>query len=527
MRVGDDGDVLPDGATARDPVAADAQRSVDEAVPGCRVAANLVGLERVRRAARRRGRRTATGGERPTRSPRGSRPPGERARVHRTRRVRALRRLGRARVPREVPRGPHRRDRRGHRSDGALVAGIRPGSGLLVQVFCDRPLPLVPGDRFVIRDVGRGTTVAGGCVLDVAPGTIRRGDETRSRACVRAKGSTPLEVARRIVAERGSARLDELVAEAGVVGGRARRRVLGRRRHRSTTSASSARVWTSCARSALELVGAHHRDASAATPACRGTRSCARSASRRGRASSRRGPATARSRRTATASGSRRTAQRSRPDDRARRRPAARTPARRRHVASAARTSSAPASAREGDGARGRARLVIADGIAYPSEVWRGHRRARRRPDRRRRPRHRVRSCGRRSGRHASTPSRCSRSSTRRGSRAGTATSGSSAPVDASSLREPDAGRRTTPRRRPTRTTRGAPSTSTARRPSGVTNEHPDAEVERRAHHVLGDRAVLGDPVEHAADVATSTGRRPRRARRARRARGCRRCRRR
>jgi selenocysteine-specific elongation factor len=36
----------------------------------------------------------------------------------------------------------------------------------LAEIFCSRELPIVPGDRFVIRDVGRWETVAGGVVID-------------------------------------------------------------------------------------------------------------------------------------------------------------------------------------------------------------------------------------------------------------------------------------------------------------------------------------------------------------------------
>ena len=47
LRVGESVTVLPDGATARVRSLQTHQRSVDVAVPGSRVAANLVGLERV------------------------------------------------------------------------------------------------------------------------------------------------------------------------------------------------------------------------------------------------------------------------------------------------------------------------------------------------------------------------------------------------------------------------------------------------------------------------------------------------
>ena len=39
----------------------------------------------------------------------------------------------------------------------------------LVRLHLPAPLPLLPGDRFVLRESGRDETVGGGEVLDVAP----------------------------------------------------------------------------------------------------------------------------------------------------------------------------------------------------------------------------------------------------------------------------------------------------------------------------------------------------------------------
>lgn len=50
---------------------------------------------------------------------------------------------------------------------------IAPGDRGQVRVRLPVPLPLVPGDRFVLRESGRGETIGGGTVLDVAPGTAR------------------------------------------------------------------------------------------------------------------------------------------------------------------------------------------------------------------------------------------------------------------------------------------------------------------------------------------------------------------
>lgn len=46
---------------------------------------------------------------------------------------------------------------------------VEPGGAGLVRLHLPVPLPLLPGDRYVLRDAGRSATVGGGEVLDVAP----------------------------------------------------------------------------------------------------------------------------------------------------------------------------------------------------------------------------------------------------------------------------------------------------------------------------------------------------------------------
>jgi len=48
---------------------------------------------------------------------------------------------------------------------------MAPGESGFVRLHLARAVPLVPGDRFVLRESGRGETVGGGEVLDVAPTT--------------------------------------------------------------------------------------------------------------------------------------------------------------------------------------------------------------------------------------------------------------------------------------------------------------------------------------------------------------------
>ncbi|MFV0306648.1 MAG: selenocysteine-specific translation elongation factor [Desertimonas sp.] len=88
---------------------------------------------------------------------------------------------------------------------------IAPGGQGLVRLHLPVGLPLLPGDRFVLRESGRDETVGGGEVLDVAP--VRRASQAR-----------PDRSVDRVVAERGWIAPDELDRLTGelrpaVVGG--------------------------------------------------------------------------------------------------------------------------------------------------------------------------------------------------------------------------------------------------------------------------------------------------------------------
>ncbi|MCO8128074.1 selenocysteine-specific translation elongation factor [Acidimicrobiia bacterium EGI L10123] len=67
---------------------------------------------------------------------------------------------------------------------------IEPGETGMVRLHLARHLPLLPGDRYVLRDAGRGETVGGGEVLDVDP-------------VLRASRAAPDRRVERVVAERG------------------------------------------------------------------------------------------------------------------------------------------------------------------------------------------------------------------------------------------------------------------------------------------------------------------------------------
>ena len=67
---------------------------------------------------------------------------------------------------------------------------LEPGSEGSVRIHLPRPLPLLPGDRFVLRESGRSETVGGGEVLDVDP-------------VQRASLAQPDRSVDRVIAERG------------------------------------------------------------------------------------------------------------------------------------------------------------------------------------------------------------------------------------------------------------------------------------------------------------------------------------
>jgi len=79
---------------------------------------------------------------------------------------------------------------------------ILPGGNGLVRLHLARPLPLMPGDRYVLRESGRDETVGGGEVLDVAP-------------VLPASKARPDRSIDRVIAERGWIDVDELEAITG------------------------------------------------------------------------------------------------------------------------------------------------------------------------------------------------------------------------------------------------------------------------------------------------------------------------
>jgi selenocysteine-specific elongation factor len=83
-------------------------------------------------------------------------------------------------------------------------AAIEPGGSGAVRLFLPRPLPLLPGDRYVLRESGRDETVGGGEVLDIAP-------------VMPAARAAPDRSVERVVGERGGwVTADELERLTGV-----------------------------------------------------------------------------------------------------------------------------------------------------------------------------------------------------------------------------------------------------------------------------------------------------------------------
>lgn len=81
---------------------------------------------------------------------------------------------------------------------------LAPGTSGSVRLFLDTELPLLPGDRYVLRESGRDETIGGGEVLDIDPIT-------------RASRARPDRSVERVVRERGWVDVDDLELLTGEV----------------------------------------------------------------------------------------------------------------------------------------------------------------------------------------------------------------------------------------------------------------------------------------------------------------------
>ncbi len=79
---------------------------------------------------------------------------------------------------------------------------MRPGDKAVARLHLPLPLPLVIGDRYVLRDDGRGETIGGGEILDIDP-------------VAPAAHARPTGDVSQVIAERGSIEVDHLEAITG------------------------------------------------------------------------------------------------------------------------------------------------------------------------------------------------------------------------------------------------------------------------------------------------------------------------
>lgn len=78
-----------------------------------------------------------------------------------------------------------------------LGNAISPGESGNIRIYLPHALPLLPGDRFVLRESGRAETIGGGEILDIDPQT-------------KASVASPDRSVDRVIAERGWVDADEL-----------------------------------------------------------------------------------------------------------------------------------------------------------------------------------------------------------------------------------------------------------------------------------------------------------------------------
>ena len=186
LRVGDDVELYPAARRARIRSLQTHKRAEDRACPVSRVAANLVGTAR---ADLKRGDVLGRPGDwRPTQLFEGVLRP-----------VRDLERPITARGAFKVYAGAAEADAK-IRLLG--VTSLDAGDEAYVRIRSSRPLVLDVFDRFVVREMGRRETVAGGMVLDVAPPS-RSGPAAGQRLAARAAASRD-ELPSLLAAERGA-----------------------------------------------------------------------------------------------------------------------------------------------------------------------------------------------------------------------------------------------------------------------------------------------------------------------------------
>jgi len=97
----------------------------------------------------------------------------------------------------------------GSSSQRVTITGMTAAEAILAL---ETPLPLTVGDRFILRDTGRKLVVAGGRVLDPAPGRTRKALE---KASLVDPAGSPDAVATSLLSIRGSDSLQRLEVQSG------------------------------------------------------------------------------------------------------------------------------------------------------------------------------------------------------------------------------------------------------------------------------------------------------------------------
>lgn len=196
ISLGDEVELYPTARRARVRGLQTHKRPVRAAMPVSRVAVNPVGAER----------ETIARGD--VLGPPGAWRPTRRLEA-RIRPVRGLAHPVTARGAFKLHAGSAERDAR-LRLYGASELGPE---GAFVRISLSEPLVLAPFDRFVLREVGRRETVAGGVVLDPDP-PARPGRDAAERLAAREAASED-ELPALLLAERGAAREADVLALTG------------------------------------------------------------------------------------------------------------------------------------------------------------------------------------------------------------------------------------------------------------------------------------------------------------------------
>lgn len=177
--------IYPDGPPARIRAVQSHETSHERVLPGSRVALNLAGVEH---DDLNRGQMIGRGGDWDVTD-------------------RFLATLRPARYIEEVPRRGAYQLHVGSAAHAMEFAALEGGAAL---IRTPTPMPMAYGDRFIVRDTGRKLVVAGGQVLDPAPG--RTAAAIRSHKTL-SKAETRDEAATALLEIRGSATLDLLAAQ--------------------------------------------------------------------------------------------------------------------------------------------------------------------------------------------------------------------------------------------------------------------------------------------------------------------------